>query len=91
MTVAPPGGESFDAVGRRVRAARDRVLVRHPGRTVLLVTHVTPVKTLVRLALGAPSAALYRMELGSAALTEVRWYQDGNASLVSFNDTAHLR
>ncbi|MFI8104820.1 bifunctional RNase H/acid phosphatase [Streptomyces sp. NPDC086023] len=85
------GGESFAAVTRRVTAARDRLLSRHQGRTVLLVTHVTPVKTLVRLALGAPPEALFRMELSAASLSAVAYYADGNASLRLLNDTSHLR
>ncbi|MEV7415771.1 bifunctional RNase H/acid phosphatase [Streptomyces sp. NPDC089919] len=88
---APPGGESFAAVARRVTAARDRLLTRHQGRTVLLVTHVTPVKTLVRLALGAPPEALFRMELAAASLSAVAYYTDGNASVRLLNDTSHLR
>jgi ribonuclease H / adenosylcobalamin/alpha-ribazole phosphatase len=84
-SVTPPGGESFDAVGRRVRRARDMVLARHPEGTVLLVSHVTPIKTLVRVSLGAPAASLYRMELSPASLTEIQWYSNGNASLRSFN------
>ncbi|NEB66398.1 bifunctional RNase H/acid phosphatase, partial [Streptomyces fulvissimus] len=51
---APPGGESFEEVAARVAEARDRLRAAHAGRTVLLVSHVTPVKTLVRLALDAP-------------------------------------
>ncbi|MFB7271254.1 bifunctional RNase H/acid phosphatase [Streptomyces sp. NPDC056244] len=91
-TVAPTGGgESFTAVGRRVRAARDRLLERYQGRTVLLVTHVTPVKTLVRLALGAPPESLFRMELSAASLSAVAYYADGNASVRLLNDTSHLR
>ncbi|MGH8868962.1 MAG: bifunctional RNase H/acid phosphatase [Actinomycetes bacterium] len=89
-SVGPPEGESFDAVTRRVRTARDRALARYAGRTVLVATHVTPVKTMVRLALAAPPGALYRMELATAALSTVAWYADGNASLRAFNDTAHL-
>ena len=89
-TVAPPGGESFDALGERVRLARDRTISRHAGRRVLVVSHVTPIKQLVRLALGAPGSALYRMELSPASLTTVDWYADGNASMRVFNDTAHL-
>ncbi|WP_030196784.1 bifunctional RNase H/acid phosphatase [Streptomyces sp. NRRL S-87] len=85
------GGESFAAVARRVSATRDRLLARHQGRTVLLVTHVTPVKTLVRLALGAPPEALFRMELAAASLSAVAYYADGNASLRLLNDTSHLR
>ena len=86
-SVAPPGGESFDAVGRRVRRARDKVLARYPEGTVLLVSHVTPIKTLVRLSLVAPTSSLYRMELSAASMTEIQWYSNGFASLRSFNQT----
>ncbi|WP_405799759.1 bifunctional RNase H/acid phosphatase [Streptomyces sp. NBC_01506] len=90
--VAPTGGgESFDSVARRVAATRDTLLARYAGRTVLVVTHVTPVKTLVRLALGAPPESLFRMELSAASLSAVAYYADGNASLRLLNDTSHLR
>ncbi|MGR8010799.1 bifunctional RNase H/acid phosphatase [Streptomyces hypolithicus] len=85
------GGESFASVARRVSATRDQLLTRHAGRTVLVVTHVTPVKTLVRLALGAPPESLFRMELAAASLSAVAYYTDGNASLRLLNDTSHLR
>ncbi|MER6233117.1 bifunctional RNase H/acid phosphatase [Streptomyces sp. NPDC001616] len=90
--VAPTGGgESFAEVAERVSAARDRLIVRYAGRTVLLVTHVTPIKTLVRLALGAPPESLYRMELSPASVSTVAYYADGNPSLRLLNDTSHLR
>ncbi|MFG2830536.1 bifunctional RNase H/acid phosphatase [Streptomyces sp. NPDC048434] len=90
--VAPTGGgESFATVSRRVAVARDKLLARYAGRTVLLVTHVTPVKTLVRLALGAPPESLFRMELSAASISVVAYYADGNASLRLLNDTSHLR
>ncbi|MFJ6697514.1 bifunctional RNase H/acid phosphatase [Streptomyces sp. NPDC091272] len=85
------GGESFAAVARRVSAARDRLAEKYAGRTVLVVTHVTPVKTLVRLALGAPPEALFKMELSAASLSAVAYYADGNASVRLLNDTSHLR
>ncbi|MFF2381603.1 bifunctional RNase H/acid phosphatase [Streptomyces sp. NPDC058108] len=85
------GGESFEATARRVAAARDRLIASYAGRTVLLVTHVTPIKTFVRLAIGAPSESLFRMELSAASLSAVAYYADGNASLRLFNDTSHLR
>ncbi|MEV6328642.1 bifunctional RNase H/acid phosphatase [Streptomyces sp. NPDC051909] len=85
------GGESFATVARRVAAARDRLAAAHAGRTVLLVTHVTPIKTLVRLALGAPPESLFRMELSAASLSAVAYYADGNASVRLLNDTSHLR
>ncbi|OKI05037.1 bifunctional RNase H/acid phosphatase [Streptomyces sp. CB02923] len=88
---APTGGESFASVARRVALSRDKLLARYAGRTVLLVTHVTPVKTLVRLALGAPPESLFRMELSAASLSAVAYYTDGNASVRLLNETAHLR
>ncbi|MBD0747063.1 bifunctional RNase H/acid phosphatase [Streptomyces sp. CBMA152] len=89
---APTGnGESFATVARRVSSARDRLLSAYEGRTVLLVTHVTPVKTLIRLALGAPPESLFRMELSAASVSAVAYYGDGNASVRLLNDTSHLR
>jgi ribonuclease H / adenosylcobalamin/alpha-ribazole phosphatase len=88
--VAPPGGESFTDVSARVTAALRRVLTDRQGQRVLIVSHVTPIKTLVAVALLAPSAALFRMHLDVAALSEIDWYADGPAVLRSFNDTGHL-
>ncbi len=93
--VPPPGGESFAAVSERVTAAlhrvlQDRVLQDTEPQTILIVSHVTPIKTLVASALLAPPPALFRMHLDLAALCEIDWYADGPGVLRSFNDTAHL-
>ncbi|MFH8575342.1 bifunctional RNase H/acid phosphatase [Streptomyces zaomyceticus] len=85
------GGESFATVARRVATTRDRLAAAYAGRTVLLVSHVTPIKTLVRLALGAPPESLFRMELSAASISAVAYYADGNASVRLLNDTSHLR
>ncbi|GLX48457.1 bifunctional RNase H/acid phosphatase [Streptomyces hygroscopicus subsp. hygroscopicus] len=85
------GGESFAETAVRIAATKDELVTAHAGRTVLLVTHVTPIKTFVRLALGAPPESLFRMELSAASLSAVAYYADGNASVRLFNDTSHLR
>jgi broad specificity phosphatase PhoE/ribonuclease HI len=85
--VAPPGGESFDAVLARVRRARDRLLRKYGGQTVLAVTHVSPIKLLASLALDVPSHSIFRMELTPASITELRWYSDGASSLHTFGAT----
>jgi ribonuclease H / adenosylcobalamin/alpha-ribazole phosphatase len=89
-SVAPPHGESFTDVARRVNTARDKLLVRFRGQTVLVVSHVTPIKLLVRSALEAPPSSLYRMYLEVSSLSEIDWYSDGPAVLRLFNDTHHL-
>ncbi|MEU6100903.1 bifunctional RNase H/acid phosphatase [Streptomyces flaveolus] len=85
------GGESFTATGARIAATRDRLVAAYAGRTVLLVSHVTPIKTFVQLALGAPPESLFRMELSAASLSAVAYYADGGASVRLFNETSHLR
>ncbi len=89
--VAPPGGESFAAVDDRVVRARDALVAQHPGGTVVVVTHVTPIKLLVRHVLEAPLGVLYRLHLDTASVSVVDLVPDGTASLRLFNDTSHLR
>ena len=76
LDVAPGGGESFRTVQARVLAGLERLLEQHAGRTVVVVSHVTPIKTLVAHALDAPLEAVFRMELSPASVTVVSWYGD---------------
>ena len=76
MSASPPGGESFVAVQERVLAGLERILQAHRGRTVVLVSHVTPIKTLVAHALDAPLDTLFRMELSPAAVSVLAFYAD---------------
>ncbi|MCV7141514.1 bifunctional RNase H/acid phosphatase [Mycolicibacterium fortuitum] len=89
-SVEPPGGESFDAVARRVRRARDRIIAEHGEATVLVVSHVTPIKTVLRLALDAGEGILYRLHLDLASLSIAEFYGDGGSSVRLVNQTAYL-
>jgi len=88
---APPGGESFADTAHRVHRARDRLLRDHDGQTVLVVSHITPIKILLCQALGVPLGTLYRLYLGSACINEIQWYDHGFAAVHCVNDTSHLR
>ena len=87
---APPGGESFAATSDRVLKALDSLLAEQAGTTVLVVSHVTPMKILLLHALLAPPAALRRMQLDVACLCEIDWYAGGLGIVRTMNDTAHL-
>jgi ribonuclease H / adenosylcobalamin/alpha-ribazole phosphatase len=76
LDVAPGGGESFRDVHRRVLAGLARLLERYAGRTVIVVSHVTPIKTLVAHAVDAPLSALFRMELSTASVSVVSFFGD---------------
>lgn len=85
LDVAPSGGESFRTVEARVLAGLERTLASYAGRTVVVVSHVTPIKTLVAQAMGAPLESVFRMELSPASVTVVAHYPDGKSSLRLYN------
>jgi broad specificity phosphatase PhoE len=66
------------------------VIASYGGKLVVVVSHVTPIKTLLRMALDAPPSALHRMHLDLASLSQVQWFADGPAVVRSLNDTGHL-
>jgi ribonuclease H / adenosylcobalamin/alpha-ribazole phosphatase len=57
---------------------------------VLVVSHVTPIKTLLRAALDAGLGILYRLHLDLASLSIAEFYPDGVASVRLVNQAAYL-
>ncbi|WP_420751198.1 bifunctional RNase H/acid phosphatase [Rhodococcus sp. O3] len=89
-SVRPPQGESFDEVNARIAKVRDELIREYPGRTVLLVSHVTPIKTMLQFALDAGPSLLYRLHLDLASLSIAEFFADGGSSVRLVNDTSHL-
>jgi len=87
---APPGGESFDDLAVRVRAARERAVAAHLGGAVLVVAHGGPIRVVVREALDAGPATLWRLRVTPAALTAVRFWPDGGVEVVTVNADVQL-
>jgi broad specificity phosphatase PhoE len=87
--VAPPSGESFEHVETRTLRALEEILGRYRGKRVVLVSHVTPIKTLLRLALGAPQETMFRFHLDTASLSVVDYYADGTSSVRTINNAEH--
>lgn len=77
-SAAPSGGESPDDVLARVRPFLRDVARNHPGEDVVLVSHVTPIKSILRHAFCA-SGALYRtLHLDLAGLSVIEIFPDGS-------------
>jgi broad specificity phosphatase PhoE/ribonuclease HI len=89
-SVKPPEGESFDEVHARVRKARTEIIARYGGKTLVVVSHVTPIKTLLRQALDVGPQFLFRMHLDLTGVSIAEFYPDGHASVKLVNDTSHL-
>jgi broad specificity phosphatase PhoE len=89
LDVAPPDGESFAAVGARVAAERAEIVATYRESTVVVVSHVTPIKMLLREALQGGPELLFRLHLDLASLSVAEFYPDGGASVRLVNDTSH--
>ncbi|MGW5011115.1 bifunctional RNase H/acid phosphatase [Micromonospora chalcea] len=88
--VAPPQGESFVAVAERTGRAVDRLRSAYPGETMVVVSHVSPIKLVLRDALAAGDAFLHRLYLDTAGISVLDLYPDGGVAVRSVNDTSHL-
>lgn len=74
----------------RVCSARARIIAEYQGETVLVVSHVTPIKMLLRLALDAGAGILYRLHLDLGSLSIAEFYPDGASSVRLVNQTGYL-
>lgn len=88
--VAPPGGESLRQVTIRVRRAVAHLRAAYPGAAVVVVSHVWPLKIMLRDALAATDTFLNRLLLSPAGLSVLDSYPDGTVAVHSVNETCHL-
>ncbi|WP_430333103.1 bifunctional RNase H/acid phosphatase [Rhodococcus sp. ACT016] len=88
--VRPPEGESFDEVRERIEAVRADLTAAYAGSNILVISHVTPIKMLLQLALDVGPSLLYRLHLDLASLSIAEFYPDGGSSVRLVNDTSHL-
>ncbi len=89
-SVAPPDGESFEALQQRVIAAVERLAHAHPDQAIVLVSHVGPIKVLLSAALGAPLSSAFRIFLDPATISVVDWRNAAYATVRLVNSHAHL-
>ena len=85
----PPGGESLVELDDRVRPALLELSTVARDSHVVVVSHVSPIKSAVTWALGAGPEMTWRMSLDRAAICTVSVGPRG-PSLSSFNETGHL-
>ncbi|KAB1942647.1 bifunctional RNase H/acid phosphatase [Micromonospora sp. ALFpr18c] len=88
--VAPPGGESFTHVAERAHRVIAGLLTAYPGETVVVVSHVSPIKLVLRDALAAGDGFLHRLFLDAAGISVLDRWPDGGVAVRTVNDTAHL-
>ena len=80
----PSGGESLVGFSKRVDQTVQGLLSRHAGQTLLVVTHVGPIRMIVTSALGIPLENVKRLVVGSCSTTQME-YTESWPNLVSFS------
>ena len=68
-----PGGESFAEMQARMVCAVARLCERHPGQTIVVVSHADPIKAVVSHALGAHLDLFQRIAIAPASITAVAY------------------
>ena len=84
---AAPQGESLNQVQERVSQACDDLAQRLNGRTAVVVSHVSPIKSAVAWALGVDVSVGWRTQLVTASMSRISVSVNG-AALTSFNEVA---
>jgi len=85
----PPGGETLLEVRARVEAALADLSAGAERATVVVVSHVSPIKAAVGWALGVGDEVAWRLHLAPASITRIAVGARG-PSLHTFNEVAHL-
>ena len=89
-TARIPGGETLDDLRARVMAAVAELAARHVGQTILLVSHTVVNRVILLGVLGLGNERFWRLRQDTCAIN-VFEEEAGEYTLVSLNDTCHLR
>lgn len=71
-----PGGESFTEMQGRVTVALARLVERHPGETIIAVSHADPIKAAVAHALGLHLDLFQRIAVAPGSITAIAYRPD---------------
>jgi probable phosphoglycerate mutase len=80
-----PGGETLAEVQARMRRFLERIRARHPDQRIAVVSHGDPIRSILIDALGAPLAAIDRLEISPASVS-VLVAGDWGSKIFSLNE-----
>jgi probable phosphoglycerate mutase len=88
--VPAPGGESLADFDARVMRGLAEIVKANEGRTVAVVSHVMPIRGMIRRAIDGGAAAYWATTIAPCSITIVRFWGDQAAEVVTVNSTTHL-
>lgn len=78
-----PNGESFAEMQTRIVGALDKLVARHPGETIVAVSHADPIKAAVAQALGTHLDLFQRIIVSPCSISAVMYGPTGPAVLTA--------
>jgi probable phosphomutase (TIGR03848 family) len=72
-----PGGESFTEMQQRITGAIARLVERHPGQTVVAVSHADPIKAAIAHAMGTHLDLFQRIVVSPCSITAISYGTGG--------------
>ncbi len=81
-----PNGESFTEMQARMVTAVDRLRAKHPGGTIVCVSHADPIKALVAHAMGTHLDLFQRIVISTCSVSAVA-YATGGPIVLTVNST----
>ena len=91
VRIAPPGGgESLEEFDIRVNKGISEILDKHEGKTVVVVSHVMPIRSFIKKAIDASWPAYWRTSVAPCSISILRFWGDEAAEITVINQTNHL-
>jgi probable phosphoglycerate mutase len=84
-----PGGESFTEMQTRINDTATKLAARHPGETVVAVSHADPIKAAVASAVGTHLDLFQRIVISPCSVTAIA-YSPGGPMVLAVNTVGHL-
>ena len=88
--VAPPNGESLAAFDERVMKGLYEIVNSHAGKTVAVISHVMPIRGIVRRAMDGGVSAYWSPQISPCSISILRFWGNQATEVVTLNSTAHL-
>lgn len=85
--IAPPRGESFIDLARRIRPVLEQIISSHRGDEIVIVAHGGVNRLILLDAIGAPLEHLFRLEQDYACHNIIDYYADGQTRVSLVNKT----
>jgi probable phosphoglycerate mutase len=90
VKIAPPGGESLEEFDVRVQRGRARILERYEGQTLVVVSHVMPIRGFIKAATVSDWPIYWRVSVAPCSITVLRFWGEEAAEITTVNYTSHL-